>query len=63
MQAYIRALKAEQGLTRGDLAKGAAYTVAFAVVAVAGPQPRRPRQEQPHAFTKAQMGHHDVEPT
>ena len=34
---YIRALKAAEGLTRGDLAKSAACTVAFAVIGVAGP--------------------------
>jgi hypothetical protein len=34
---YIRALKAAEGLTRGDFTKSAAYTVAFAVIGVAGP--------------------------
>lgn len=34
---YIRALKAAEGLTRGDFMKSAAYTVAFAVIGVAGP--------------------------
>jgi hypothetical protein len=29
---YIRALKAVEGLTRGDFTKSAAYTVAFAVI-------------------------------
>ena len=33
---YIRALKAAEGLTRGDFTKSAAYTVAFAVIGVAG---------------------------
>jgi hypothetical protein len=60
---YIRALKAQQGLTRGDVAKGAPYTVAFAVVAVAGPNIVGHDKNSPHAFTKAQMGHHDVEAT
>ena len=60
---YIRALKAEQGLTRGDVAKGALYTVAFAVVGVAGPNIVGHNKNSPYAFTRAQMGHHDVEPT
>jgi hypothetical protein len=34
---YIRALQADKGLTRGDIVTGVAYTVVFAVVAVAGP--------------------------
>ena len=59
---YIRALNADQGLTRGDIAKGAAYTVAFAVVAVAGPNIVGRDKDSPHAFTAAQMGHHDVQP-
>jgi hypothetical protein len=32
---YIRALKAAEGLTRGDVTKSAAYTAAFAVIGVA----------------------------
>ena len=59
---YIRALNADQGLTRGDIAKGAAYTVAFAVVAVAGPNIVGRDKDSPHAFTATQMGHHDVQP-
>jgi hypothetical protein len=58
---YIRALNADPGLTRGDVAKGAAYTVAFAVVAVAGPNIVGHDKNSPHAFTAAQMGHHDVQ--
>jgi hypothetical protein len=34
---YIRALKAAEGFTRGDFTKSAAYTVAFVVIGVAGP--------------------------
>lgn len=34
---HIRALKAAEGLTRGDFTKSAACTVAFAVIGVAGP--------------------------
>lgn len=58
---YIRALKAQEGLTSGDYAKGALYTVAFAAVAVAGPNIVGKNKSSPHAFTKEQMGHHDVE--
>jgi hypothetical protein len=58
---YIRALNADQGLTRGDIVKGAAYTVAFAAIAVAGPNIVGSDRNSPHAFTPAQMGPHDVE--
>ena len=59
---HAHLLNADQGLTRGDIAKGAAYTVAFAVVAVAGPNIVGRDKDSPHAFTAAQMGHHDVQP-
>ena len=59
---YIRALKAEDGLSGGDIAKAAAYTVAFALVAVAGPNLVGRDRNSPYAFTKEQMGPHDVEP-
>jgi hypothetical protein len=59
---YIRALNADGGLTRGDMAKGAAYTVAFAVIGVAGPNLVGKDRNNPHAFTQAQMGPHDVRP-
>ena len=58
---YIRALNADQGLTRGDIVKGAAYTAAFAAIAVAGPNIVGSDRNSPHAFTPAQMGPHDVE--
>ena len=60
---YIRALKAQEGLTGHDYAKGAVYTVAFALVAVAGPNVVGRDRNSPQAFTKEQMGHHDVVPT
>jgi Protein of unknown function with HXXEE motif len=59
---YIRALKAEQGLTRSDMVKGAVYGVAFAAVAVAGPNFLGRNKNSPNGFTAAQMGHHDVVP-
>ena len=57
---YIRSLNADGGLTRADIAKGAAYTVVFAVIGVAGPNHFGKDRNSPHAFTAAQMGHHDV---
>jgi hypothetical protein len=59
---YIRALNAQEGLSKGDYVKGAAYTVAFAVVAIAGPNVVGSDRNSPQAFTEEQMGHHDVEP-
>ena len=59
---YIRALQAENGLSGGDIAKAAAYTAAFALVAVAGPNLVGRDRNSPYAFTKEQMGPHDVEP-
>lgn len=56
----IRALNAEEGLTRGDIIKGAAYTVGFAVVAIGGPNIIGSDKNSPYAFTPAQMGPHDV---
>jgi hypothetical protein len=57
---YIRSLNADGGLTYADIAKGAACTVAFAVIGVAGPNLVGKDKNSPHAFTEAQMGHHDV---
>ena len=45
---YIRALKAAEGLTRGDFTKPAAYTVAFAVIGVAGPDVARKNKNTPY---------------
>ena len=58
----IRARKAADGLSGGDIGKAAAYTVAFALVAVAGPNLVGRDRNSPYAFTKEQMGPHDVEP-
>jgi hypothetical protein len=60
---YIRALNADGGLPRADIAKGVAYTVAFAAVGVAGPNLVGKNRNNPHAFTEAQMGPHDVQPS
>jgi hypothetical protein len=58
---YITALNAEEGLTRGDIIKGAAYTVGFAVVAIGGPNIIGSDKNSPYAFTRDQMGPHDVQ--
>lgn len=57
---YFRALHEEQGITRADVVKASAYTVAFAAVAVAGPVRLGGNLDSPHAFSQKQMGHHDV---
>jgi hypothetical protein len=61
--AYIGALKATDGITRSDVVKGVVYTVAFAVVAIGGPNVLGSNKNSPYAFTRAQMGPHDVEAT
>jgi len=58
---YIRALNSEEKLNRTNVVKGVAYAVAFAMVAVAGPNIVAKDKNSPYAFTKEQMGHHDIE--
>ena len=58
----IRARKAADGLSGGDIAKAAACTVAFALAAVAGPNLAGPDRNSPDAFTREQIGPHDLEP-
>ena len=58
---YIRAFKAAEGLTRGDFTKSAAYTVAFVVIGVAGPNVVGKNKEHPVLWTTEQTGPHDVE--
>ena len=58
----IRARKAADGLSGGDIAKAAACTVAFALAAVAGPNLAGPDRNSPDAFTREQTGPHDAEP-
>ena len=60
--AYIRALKAAEGLTRGDFAKSAACTAAFAVIGVAGPNVVGKNKNTPYLRAREQTGPHDVEP-
>jgi hypothetical protein len=42
--------------------KGVAYTVVFAIVAIGGPNILGYNKNSPYAFSRKQMGHHDVEP-
>ena len=59
---YIKALQADRPLTRAEWGAAAAYTVAFAAVGIGGPNIVGRDKDSPHAFTAAQMGHHDVQP-
>lgn len=56
--AYFRALKQEGGVSRSDMAKGLAYTLAFTVAGVAGPNVVMHDKNSPFAFTRHQLGHH-----
>jgi hypothetical protein len=58
----IRALKAAEGRTRGDFAKSAACTVAFAVIGVAGPDVVGENKNTLYLWTREQMGPHDAGP-
>ena len=60
---YIRAVQADRPLARAEWAAAIAYTVIFAAVGVAGPNVVMRDKNSPHAFTAAQMGHHDTEDT
>lgn len=55
---YFRAMSDEGGVTRSDMAKAIAYTVAFAAVGVAGPNLVMNDKNSPYAFTRHQLGHH-----
>ncbi|MET8137772.1 HXXEE domain-containing protein [Streptomyces sp. NPDC005251] len=58
--AYIRAVNAERPLTKAEWAAAVACTVAFAASSVGAPNFLMRDKDSPHAFTAAQMGHHDV---
>jgi hypothetical protein len=45
-------------VSRSDLAKGIAYTVAFIVVGMVGPNVVLYDKKSPHAFTPHQLGRH-----
>jgi hypothetical protein len=44
------------------MVKGVAYTVIFAAVAIGGPNILGSNKNSPYAFTRHQMGPHEVEP-
>ncbi|HEY3684802.1 MAG TPA: hypothetical protein VGL93_17330 [Streptosporangiaceae bacterium] len=53
---YFRAMNEEGGVTRSDMAKAIAYTIAFAAVGVAGPNLVMKDKDTPYAFTRKQLG-------
>lgn len=55
---YFGAVREEGGVTRADMAKGIAYTAAFAVIGVAGPNLVMNDKDSPYAFTRHQLGHY-----
>ena len=55
---YFHALSKEGGVSRSDLAKGIAYTVAFIVVGMVSPNVVLYDKKSPHAFTRHQLGRH-----
>jgi hypothetical protein len=59
---FILALKAQGPIGKKTWAAAVAYTVAFAIVAIPGPNLAFADKHSPHAFTAKQMGHYDVEP-
>jgi hypothetical protein len=55
---YLRALHAEEPIKRSDLAKAAAYNLAFAISSIAGPNILVKNKNSPYRFTAKQMGPH-----
>jgi hypothetical protein len=55
---YLRALHAEEPIKRSELAKAAAYNLAFAVTSIAGPNVLLKDKDSPYRFTAKQMGPH-----
>lgn len=55
---YFGAVREEGGVTRADMAKGIAYTAAFAAIGVAGPNLVMNDKDSPYAFTRHQLGHY-----
>ena len=53
---YIRAVGAKGPTGRGDWARGAAYTVAFAALGIGAPLRLMRDEESPHRFTQRQVG-------
>lgn len=55
---YLRELHAEEPLQRSELAKAAAYNLAFALTSIAGPNVLLKDKDSPYRFTAKQMGPH-----
>ena len=53
---YIRAVGSERPSGRGDWARGAAYTAAFAALGIGAPLRLLRDEESPHRFTQRQVG-------
>ena len=56
---YIRTLRSEGGISRGDWAKSAGVLAAFLIVGVAAPNLALKDKDSPYAFTDHQMGPYD----
>ncbi|MFF9432051.1 hypothetical protein [Streptomyces sp. NPDC014746] len=52
----MRYLQSVGPISRSDWVKGAAYTVAFAVIAIGGPNLALKDHDSPYRFTKDQVG-------
>jgi hypothetical protein len=59
---YIRALRAQGGITRSDWAKSFAVLGAFLVLGVAAPNLALKDKESPYEFSDHQMGPYDTKP-
>jgi hypothetical protein len=53
---YLRAVGSERPSGRGDWARAAAYTVAFAALGIGAPLRLLRDEESPHRFTQRQVG-------
>jgi hypothetical protein len=53
---YLRAVGSERPLERGEWARAAAYTLAFAALGIGGPLWLLRDNESPYRFTNRQMG-------
>src|SRR5918998_2612828 len=53
---YLRTVGSERPLERGELARAAAYTLAFAALGIGAPLRLLRDEESPYRFTKRQMG-------
>ena len=53
---YIRAVGSERPLERGEWARAAAYTLAFAALGIGGPLRLLRNEESPYSFTERQVG-------